>query len=142
MNKPPEKVRALVAVGITGTAVVVATDSPLLKFECEEISGHCDDLGLGRWDESGLFLWEGIASFYARGPNYESDTEYAGAARAVTPEELADLLAMTPPRTCVLCGKPATTTYPDDDGVDSCGSAACELRMQAGQDHHDECGSR
>lgn len=41
---------------------------------------------------------------------------------------------------CVLCGKPATTSYPGtaDDDAPSCGSFRCELTMQAASDHADE----
>jgi len=43
---------------------------------------------------------------------------------------------------CAACPRPATTHYPPDadHGEPSCGRMACEYRMQAAQDYHDERG--
>ena len=39
-----DKIRMLLAVGMDGTGVVVATDSALVVSECEEISDRCSEL--------------------------------------------------------------------------------------------------
>ncbi len=41
---------------------------------------------------------------------------------------------------CCICGKPSTTDYADD--CPSCGSPACEFKMQQAMDYHDEVGNR
>lgn len=43
---------------------------------------------------------------------------------------------------CCICGAGSVTLYDDRDGCPSCGRAACELRMQAGLDYHEEAGDR
>lgn len=43
---------------------------------------------------------------------------------------------------CCVCGKASRTLYADREDCPSCGSAACELRMQTGMDYHDDVGHR
>lgn len=51
-----------------------------------------------------------------------------------------------PAEPCQGCGQPATTHYPPDvrpdEATPSCGRPACELRMQAVLDYHEEAGDR
>lgn len=139
-----EPVRALIAVGAGGSAVVLATDSPWLTFDIDAITDRCDDLGIEAPRDRGLWLWEGVAKEGLRIglEQYESGTDYEGRCRRPEAHELPELLEMEAPELCGICGKPATTYYPPDDadGEPSCGAAACELRMQAAQDYHDERG--
>ncbi len=56
---------------------------------------------------------------------------------------MSEEVVIIEPETCVVCGKPATVGYPDDEhGEPSCGRAECELRMQFALDYNDECGDR
>lgn len=137
-----ETVRALIAVGRGGAAVVLATDSRRLDFDIDAISDACDDLGIESPRDRGLWLFEGVAkdTVHVGSEGYEPGTEYEGRCRRPDAAELPALLEMEPPEVCAVCGKPATDNYPDADGEPSCGSPACEIQMQAGADYHDERG--
>lgn len=138
-----EPVRALIAVGAGGSAVVLATDSTWLGHDVDSINDRCDDLGIEPPGGQGLWLFEGTVRETSRtnldGTEYE--TEYEGRCRRPEAHELTALLAMEPPLLCAACGKPAEDFYPDADGEPSCGRAECEIRMQAAEDYHDERGS-
>lgn len=43
---------------------------------------------------------------------------------------------------CAVCGIRAKTHYADREDMPSCGQPACELRMQAMLDYHDDVGNR
>lgn len=136
-------IRALIAVGAGGTAVVLSHDSPWLESDIENVNDHCDDIGIESPDGVGLWLWEGSGKLVSQNGLDGMDPpspEYTGRCRRVEPHELAELLAMEAPETCVVCGEPATDHYPDADGEPSCGRAECEIRMQAAIDYHDDRG--
>lgn len=94
-----EPVRALVAVGAGGTAVVLATDSAWLGYDIDGISDGCDDLGIEAPRDRGLWLFEGtVKETGYHGPEgFEPGTEYDGRCRRPEDHELPALLAMTPP---------------------------------------------
>ena len=141
---PPHRARILIAGGLNNAGVVMATDSAWVEHDVDGIGNSTLDLGLDP-PGIGLWLWEGtIKETWSGFPGEETpDTEYTGEMRSVLFSEMLDLMAMTPPETCLLCGKPATTYYPDEEsGAPSCGAAACELRMQAAEDYHHERGGR
>ena len=136
-------IRAVVAAGVAGTGVVVATDSAWLAHDIENMSDEIDDIGLDHPPGPGVWLWEGSGKLAPGGPADEPGEqvpEYAGRYRAVEPHELAGLLALEPPEECAVCGKPAAGHYPDADGEPSCGDPRCEAHMQAGLDDIDERG--
>jgi hypothetical protein len=103
-----------------------------------------DDLGFPPLKDqaAGLILFEGHAHQAGSSDGYDTWIDYRGAYRRPAAGELPGLLAMEPVRLCAACKAAATTRYPDDDGEWSCGSPACELRMQAAIDYHDEAGDR
>lgn len=93
--------RALIAVGLSGSAAVVATDGDWIGTDVDNISDSADDVGLnypsGR---PGLYLWTGTGRLVdnsAPDMPYEPDVEYSGTFRPVRPDELPELLAMEPP---------------------------------------------
>lgn len=97
-----EAARALLAVGLNNTVIVIATDSLWLAMETEQISDSADDLGIDTLDlagHSGIWLWEGRLSNDVRysGDTYEPETSYDGMLRVPSFGELPDLLMMTPP---------------------------------------------
>jgi hypothetical protein len=93
--------RALLARGLHGSMIVIATNGPWLNSDIENGPGDCvEDLGLigpKECQEPGLYLWEGTGKIYYSGPDYEPDSSYTGTVRPVTMEELPALLAMEPP---------------------------------------------
>lgn len=107
-----EKAKALIAIGMDATAIVVATDSGWLASDIEAISDDAGELGieLPPLAEPGLYLWEGEIS---EGTTYDleqvsllsSGTEYEGTLRSVATEELTTLLAIRPPIVCTNCHK-------------------------------------
>jgi hypothetical protein len=96
-------IRAVIAVGLKGTAVVVAHDSDWLAADMDGINDMADDLGLDTEDGPGLFLWEGEGRIVYFGLEESCETRYAGKCRRVLPAELSGLLAMKPPM-CPACG--------------------------------------
>ena len=92
--------RALIAVGLGGSAVVVATDGRWIAADIDSISDGAEDIGLDYPSGPGLWLWEGEGREALSGPPDEPDeiaVEYEGRLRRVEPHEAAALLAMTPP---------------------------------------------
>ena len=95
-------IRALVAVGLGGNAVIMAHDSHWLAFDIEGISDDAEDVGLiGNREHAGIYLWEGTGQkigFHSVGDGtYEPTIQYDGRLRPVLPGELEGLLAMEPP---------------------------------------------
>lgn len=99
--------RALIAVGMNGTRVVLATDSERITWETEEISDSAEDLGIPDGPAGAeLYLFEGEPHTYLSGPDYHEETDWRGSTRAVTMEELPALLAMEAPMIeCPECSK-------------------------------------
>lgn len=90
--------RAMIAKGIGGTEVILATDGPWIASDVENINDCNLDVGLCSLpDTPGLYLFTGTAKTYVSGPNYEPETDWSGCVRPVKPEEVAELLAMEPP---------------------------------------------
>lgn len=98
-NPQTEKVRALIAVGRSGRAVIISTDSPCLDRDVDAIGDDADDIGIEVTTSPGVYLWEGTATERWSGlPGEEEfETEYEGRARDIEPCELESLEAMEPP---------------------------------------------
>ncbi len=98
-----EKHRALIALDVSGTAIVLATDSRCIAGDAEAIGTTCaEDIGLcsNRKVGPGLWLWEGVVQHYPRGESYDDTIEYNGTLRAVTNMvEAVELFTMAPPET-------------------------------------------
>lgn len=100
-----EKARILIAQSLARSGNVIATDSAWVAMEVDAISSYTDDLGILTPEENksdpGIYLWEGTleASFSQtfEGGCEPDGTEYTGTLRPIRPEELAELLAMSPP---------------------------------------------
>ena len=85
--------RALIAVGLRGISVIVATDG-------QWISRYWDGAEQIRLPhKAGLYLWTGRARVPAHAPGETAHIEWDGATREVEPQELAELLKMEPPDT-------------------------------------------
>lgn len=97
---PPTTHRALLALDAAGAPRVLATDSPAVASDVEEVSSHAEDIGICRARElgPGLWLWEGeIHVVNVAGPLDPAEwcPEYRGALRAVhDPVEVAELFTM------------------------------------------------
>ena len=108
--EPPKKEkpeRALLARGLNGTIIVIATDSWGLTIDIECVGSDADaDLGIVEAKEcptTGLYLWEG-GWHKEMGRSLDGDepyTAYVGKVRPTTREELPVLLAMQPEK--ILC---------------------------------------
>jgi hypothetical protein len=139
--------RALIGTDVTGVPVILATDGPWVKAAVEATSAsaeECGVVGVRECGEPGLYLWTGTGQLETWGPDFnEPEAVFDGEVRKLTAaDDLAALYAMTPPRTCVMCGQPAASDYSEDESLPSCGRAACELRIQGGMDYHAEAGDR
>ena len=97
--------RVLIACGISGTEVILATDGPWVSCEMDNINDLCEQTIGDGWTYGmppGLYLLEITAKIKSHmdtidGPG-EPECEWdGGTCRAVKPEELAELLAMKPP---------------------------------------------
>ena len=55
------KIRVLIGTDQQGCPIVLATDSPWIAFDCEQISTEAEDIGLTGGEDlpPGLYLWEG-----------------------------------------------------------------------------------
>lgn len=103
--RPPEPVRALIGFSIKHLPFVMATDSRSVKWDCEEISECCEDLGIDYCDsETGFCLFDGTVEIKTYGspagefePDVVYEVVYEGKARPVELHELPVLLAMKPP---------------------------------------------
>lgn len=95
----PHPIRALIAIGMAETAIVVATDSQILANDMESINDRTEELGLGiaGGHPPGLYLWTGTQGEYCSGPDYVTEYEYVGKLREADINELQELLAMEPP---------------------------------------------
>ncbi len=103
--------RALIAVGMKGTAIVLSTDGPWLAFDVEEISSYVDDIGLCDVpEEPGLYLFEGKAHS-VRYSDGDFNTTWTGTVSHVSPAQVLDLLAMRPPEA------PTTPAHEGDWGA-------------------------
>jgi hypothetical protein len=95
-----DKKRVLLGTDLHGSAIILATDSPWVAFDCEEISNDAEEIGLinGKdCPDPGLYLWEGEGRLENGNSEYGPDVIYTGTIRPVAPDELAALYAMTPP---------------------------------------------
>jgi len=98
--KPPHKARILVAIGVKGKGVVLATDSDWVGMDIENLSDDVDEVGPGvdKDMEPGIYLWEGTMKMVLEGcpwDGQEWELHHKGDYRPVKPEELTELLAMT-----------------------------------------------
>lgn len=95
--------RALIAVDIRGTPVILATDGAWIGNDCENFTADAEELGIilpGKVPPRGLYLWTGTGTMVNHGAwdePEELEPEYTGTLRPVLPEEIAELYAMEPP---------------------------------------------
>jgi hypothetical protein len=103
INRPKVIERALLATDLGGSVIVLATDSAGIADTVDQVSTDADECGLidasVECQEPGLYLWEGTSRLEYE--NYEATTPtelvYEGTVRAVRPDEVAVLYAMSPP---------------------------------------------
>ncbi len=98
MSKTAE--RCLIALGLKGTCIVLASDTPLIRFDCENISDNGNDIGLDLThglDEPGLYVWTGEGEWQPEETWHcgvsEAYVEYRGTVRLVALCDL-ELLAI------------------------------------------------
>lgn len=95
--------RALLVPDVLGYVRVVATDSACVANTVDAVSTDADECGIidaGReCHEPGFYLWEGTSRLDYENCEATTPTEvvYEGTVRAVLPNELPALLAMSPP---------------------------------------------
>lgn len=94
--------RALIAYGLRGSAIILATDNADLARETDAVSDGAEDCGLtadGN-ERAGLYLFEGEGTWRVH-VGFEGDKdvelEWEGTERPVLPHELPALLALAPP---------------------------------------------
>ncbi len=124
-----QDIKILIARSISGTCVVLTTNSSWIACDCENISCSCDDIGIDepQADVVGaFFLWEGsgklISNSTPDGYYEPPEPDYTGIIRPVTLEELPGLLAMTSP----------------DDFEPQTETMTCSLRTATTSGHVDE----
>lgn len=94
--------RVLIACGMKGTEVILATDGPWVASEIDNINDICEQtIGEG-WAHGmppGLYLLDITAEVHGEMmmDGVEPECQWDGTCRAVKPEELSMLLAMQPP---------------------------------------------
>lgn len=96
----PHKARILIALGLCGAGIILATDSEWVSEEVSMISNNIDDIGISispEHDAPALVLWEGDLKVVCYNPEDGGETEYDGECRSVHGLELAQLLDMHPP---------------------------------------------
>lgn len=98
-----EPVRAVVAMSnFRKLAIVLATNSPTLAFDLEEISNNTSDVGLEDPPAPGVWLYEGAVTrgaYHVSDGHYEPELVYEGTYRLIrTDDELADLMELSPPK--------------------------------------------
>jgi hypothetical protein len=94
-----EKARILLARGLAGTCIVVATDSAWVQCEVDAISDGAVDLGIDEPEEAGLWLWTGelkLECYTSFDNGYEPETEYVMASLERA-ENQPELFKMQPP---------------------------------------------
>ena len=93
--------RALIAVGLHGHMVLLATDGPWIANDADAISPNPEDIGIDPLpSERGIYLWEGVGemvSYSIQDGCDPPEPAYSGTIRRVRPEELECLLKMEPP---------------------------------------------
>ena len=90
----PETVKAVVACGLKHIGIVLATDSPTLTFDVDEIANNLEDIGLPEPPDEGVWLFEGTVKWESYGgapwePSEPPAPEYTGTYRK--PVDLAEL---------------------------------------------------
>lgn len=92
--------RALIANDAKGTAFVIATDGESFAFLIDEVSTQIDDfISMDVPSEPGIYLFTGEITSESYSYEYpdERETVAKGEVRRIRPEELEELLKMTPP---------------------------------------------
>ena len=94
--------RVLIARGLSGTEIILATDGPWLACEIDNINDLCEQTIGNGWADKlppGLYLLEIAAEVWGQMTmdGVEPECQWDGTCRAVKPEELAGLLGMMPP---------------------------------------------
>ena len=95
----PYRANILIAIGIKGRGLILATDSDYVEQEMRDIGDDPDELGIlspSDYDSAGIYLWTGTLQYVADGLG-SGGTEYDGELRLIACGELPDLLAMVPP---------------------------------------------
>ena len=99
MNNDKKIHRAVLASDALDVVFVLATDSPTILIDLEEISNDAFDVGIvgpKEWPGDGIHLWAGTVQ-WVDGVS-EHVLEYKGTLRKITDmAELTALLEMTPP---------------------------------------------
>ena len=87
----PHRVRAVIAVGMCGSSIVMSTDSEWMAEEVSLLGAGTDDVGIDvRGRSPGVYLWEGTMR-----ATRDGDTVYEGEMRLLQRGQL-ELLGMEP----------------------------------------------
>lgn len=97
----PLAARILLAVGMDGVGIVLATDSAGVAYLVDAASNNTDDLGIAHPEDAGVYLWEGTLHAWKdpdtwNGPG-EHSHEFAGGCTRLEFDRLDELLDMAPP---------------------------------------------
>lgn len=92
-QKKPHHARVLLASGIGGVAIIMATDSEWVASDIAYVGSSPVDIGIDEPRLPGLWLWEGELTVTVY--DNEPETNYEGRLSQVLPSEYPALLAMT-----------------------------------------------
>lgn len=95
VKKNSEVCRALVAVGLTGSVVVLGVEGEYISREVACVGDHAEEVGLfvyGRSPGCGIWVWEGQFRYVTIGLECDPDVEVRGTIRPATTTDIENLL--------------------------------------------------